>query len=317
VAIGLAVVMVGFAMWSKTLVVQGSVETGEVDMTFSNFSCSDIPGQPDLGQDKDVGSATCTLQDTDGDGDGDVLQISVDNAYPGYQLMINNITIRSTGNVPIHITSTELSYNSNPLALVLEGFWTDNNMVCTQLHQGQEISGNMWLHVTQQAEQNAVYHFRVDIEAAQWNEAICEVQELGGTIGFWKNWNSHKTYTQAQIEAWLAAIDSESQWEGPTTTSAMVSLFKSYTTASMEQKLRAQYLATSLDIKAGRLSTNGGVRHNVTTLDPGNYLGLATPTSATLGQIVAAIESKYGTSPTEAQLEIMKNICDALNNLQV
>ena len=47
-----------------------------------------------------------------------------------------------------------------------------------------------------------------------------------------------------------------------------------------------------------------------------NYLGLADPSAATLSEIIAAIESKFGTGATKDELEIMKNICDALNNLE-
>jgi len=42
-------------------------------------------------------------------------------------------------------------------------------------------------------------------------------------------------------------------------------------------------------------------------------LGLAHPEAATLSEIIAAIESKYGTNPTYAQYSIMHQICDALN----
>jgi len=51
--------------------------------------------------------------------------------------------------------------------------------------------------------------------------------------------------------------------------------------------------------------------------DPGNYLALADPSAATLSEIIAAIESKHGTSPSNTQFNIMKSVCDALNNLDI
>src|SRR3972149_6037506 len=49
----------------------------------------------------------------------------------------------------------------------------------------------------------------------------CEIEDQDGTIGFWKNWDSHNTYSQGQIEGWLSAIDSSSSWLGPTTVGDM------------------------------------------------------------------------------------------------
>ena len=54
---------------------------------------------------------------------------------------------------------------------------------------------------------------------------------------------------------------------------------------------------------------------DVKSADPGNYLGLANP--ATLAQIQAAIESKFNTSPTRDEFEIMKTVCDKINNLDL
>ena len=85
--------------------------------------------------------------------------------------------------------------------------------------------------------------------------------------------------------------------------------------ANPYKRFRAQCLATNLDLRSGIFA--GGDTHNVTGVDPANYLGLATPSSATLTQILAAIEAKFGTSPTNAQYNVMKDVCDKLNNLQI
>lgn len=47
------------------------------------------------------------------------------------------------------------------------------------------------------------------------------------------------------------------------------------------------------------------------------WQGLTNPGSAGLSEIIAAIESKYGTSISHYQFNIMKNVCDALNNLDI
>ena len=143
--------------------------------------------------------------------------------------------------------------------------------------------------------------------------------EVGGTPGFWKDWGSHQTYEQSEIEEWLSSIDGVSDWLGPTSMAAMEAVFDDATGggATMEQKFLAHYLATRLNVEAGRLYL--GTTHDVIGISGYSYLGLATPLSATLTDIIAAIEDKYDevSPPTEAQFEIMKNICDALNNLDI
>jgi hypothetical protein len=318
--IALAGLGAGYALWSTSLTIVTTVNTGNVDIDFTSATCSDVPGEPDLGNAKDVGYAECNILDTDGDGASEVLEITVTDAYPGYQLMVSDITVHGNGNVPVHITDTRLEYVSDPIALAMEGFWTDNNMVCTQLHYSDSVSGNLWFHVKQEAAQGATYTFQMVIEAAQWNEAPCppEVQDLGGTIGFWKNWDSHNTYTQSEIEIWLATSDGASAWLGPTTTSDMESWLNVSKKDPMEKQFLAHCRATRMDVESGRLGP--GIPHDITGQDPLNYLGVPDPSSATLGGtdgIISKIEGKFGTSPDDSEFEVMKDVCDALNNLEI
>ena len=313
--IALATLGVGYAQWATMLDVDTTVHTGTVDIDFSSVVCSDIPGQPDLGNTKDVGQATCTLVDTDGDGSSDVLEIVVTNAYPSYELLID-LVIRGNGSVPVHIIETSLVDNTGGALDFLEGFWTNTNLVCLQIHQADTVAGSIWLHVVQAAQQDTVYTFQVVLTGNQWNESPCtpEDQELGGTPGFWKSWDSHNTYTQTEIEGWLVDINFASDWLGPTTVGAMESWLGA-PFVDIEEKFKAQYLATRLDMESGRLTPT--FTHDVTAQDPTNYLGLADPTSATLSEIVSAIEGKHGTSPDNDELEVMKDVCDALNNLEI
>jgi hypothetical protein len=138
-----------------------------------------------------------------------------------------------------------------------------------------------------------------------------------GTIGFWRAWSNHNTFTQAEIETWLAAINGASAWFGPATTAGMTSMMNAALGggAAARQKFLAHCLATQLDARSGILDLADA--HDVRGKDPANYLALATPASATLAQIFAAIETKYGTTLTNARYNIMKDVCDALNNHQI
>ena len=140
--------------------------------------------------------------------------------------------------------------------------------------------------------------------------------DCDGTRGFWNNWDSHNTYSQSKIEEWLVGIDAPSQWLGPTNVSDMETFFDAGTGKkhTMKDAFLAHYLATRLNAASGRLVTN--TNRNFNPYDTKNYLGLGG--NGTLVEIILAIESKYPTSPAEEptrhQYEVMKNICDALNN---
>ena len=146
--------------------------------------------------------------------------------------------------------------------------------------------------------------------------------DVGGTIGFWKNWDNH--YNEAEIVPWLVTINSSSEWLGPTTVEGLDELFAAATgqCPPMKSKVLAHYMATRLDIASGRLDV--GNTHDVTGWDEDNYLGLPNPALATLSEIIIAIEGKYPAEPedpeawpTTEQYETMKDICDALNNLWI
>lgn len=149
--------------------------------------------------------------------------------------------------------------------------------------------------------------------------------DKGGTIGFWKNWDSHNTYKESEIEGWLQSIDGNSTWLGPTNMTDMVVWLTwgdENSASNMTNKFLAQYLATRLNMETEpRPRLDPDNEHAINTYDPATleypdgYLGLGV--SGTLEDIVQAIESKYGEDPTNKQFEIMKDICDALNNLEI
>ena len=146
--------------------------------------------------------------------------------------------------------------------------------------------------------------------------------EREGSPGFWKNWDSHNTYTGSEIVDFLSTVDAGSCWlvpdmNGDTTIdiSDMLAIFEAGEGggAAQEPKFLRQYLATRLNVAAGRLYLT--TFHHFGTYDPGDYLGLGG--QGTLEQIISAIESKCGTSPTPDQFELMKNICQDLNTLDI
>ena len=170
----------------------------------------------------------------------------------------------------------------------------------------------------------------VDSETSEGNYFQLDVPGLSGTRGFWSQWDSHNTYAKAQIDGWLVTIDANSFWLNDTDsdtdfdTDDMDTIFADGVgTGSTDfTRFLAHYLAQRLDQESGR--QNPYTTHNVTAYDPTNYLGLTTPASATGAEIVYAIESKHPDHPayappppTDGQYMIMKDVCVALNQLDI
>lgn len=156
--------------------------------------------------------------------------------------------------------------------------------------------------------------------------------DAGGTIGFWGSWDEHNTYTQGQIEGWLGNIDGDSHWLVPDMDEDedididdMQVIFQGAQGGTMKEKFLGHYLAARLNTKPDPPNLALDTVHSITNvpvekdgviqyIDASPYFGYD---SGTLEQIILTIESKYTENPTPDQFEIMKNICDALNNLEI
>jgi hypothetical protein len=255
-------------------------------------------GSIDPGKDKDVGWSTTELLDSNGDGLNDQVIVTIGNAYPSYSCEVT-ATVLNSGTLPVRITSVDVT---TPFGVTV----SQPKLAGVVLNPGQQADAQFLVHVEQEALQSYSYTFTIKITA---NTLI------HGTIGFWKNCCKHKTFSCQEIEEWLAVIDETSLWLGPTTIEGMKSIFDSASRRDHEAKFLGHYLATRLNAESGVLDTTA--THNVTIYDPDNYLGLTDPNFATLAEIILAIESKFGTALTKEQFEIMKNICDGLNNLWI
>lgn len=290
---------ISYAHWTDTREVGGTVQTGKFQHGFTACSSNDPPGTTDPGKDKDVACCSCELAVPEsGSSDFEQVIVTIQNAYPCYECAVS-VTVHNDGTVPSRIAS--LGITSPPEVSVTH----IDNLLDVVLDPDESVDGTFVVHVKQEARQGYTYTFTITIGGtALWHT---------GTIGFWKNGDKHKTYSQNEIESWLSAIDSDSAWLGQTTVGGMGDIFKSASGGTMEQKFLGHYLAQRLNLESGRQGWD--TTHNVATYDPNNYLGLTSP--ATTSEIVSAIEGKYGSGPTEDQFEIMKDVCDALNNLSI
>ena len=111
--------------------------------------------------------------------------------------------------------------------------------------------------------------------------------------------------------SWINNIDKSCNWLGGCNTQNFGNYFTPGNGCSAQQNFLDQYLALQLDVASGLTSSN--TCYNVSGDDPGNYLGLKTPTWSTLSQIISAINGKYGTSCNSSQYGILQNICSDID----
>ena len=199
--VALAGIGVGYAHWSQTLTIEGTVKTGELDWEFSSFlildpwegpgpppdyHCNDgFTGSPYLDPDgKNVGWATGVLVDSDGDTDNDTLELTLHNVYPCYFNSIS-VYVHNNGSIPLIIERVIISsaYETHTLtaigyvALDLDGDglddieiqWGNNFGLQLEPCQTPDPEISFWIHVLQAAPQGETLSFTMEIVALQWN----------------------------------------------------------------------------------------------------------------------------------------------------
>jgi hypothetical protein len=144
----------GYALWSETLYIEGTVYTGEVNVTIAAGDSWDT--EP---PEKDVSNISCyTIDDT--------LFVLVQNAYPCIDYY-QNFTINNTGTIPVKLGPLNITYNELPSGHILE-ITPDSND--TQLEPDEEFLGAIHIHLDNNATENTTYLFEADVTAYQWNE---------------------------------------------------------------------------------------------------------------------------------------------------
>ena len=194
---------VGYALWSETLTIAGTVSTGTVDINFSGGNTAyddeslesggvdslvENGGDPDTTvEDKDVG--TCT--ESDGVG-SQSYSITVGTAYPSYDCFFH-FDINYQGTIPAHVQVTQIlptgGNGAFPLQLLHLNCTFDDAqgggpvphagpfaLVFNQLHEGAVLDCNGRIHFTNEEAlannigQGQTYTIGWTITAKQYNE---------------------------------------------------------------------------------------------------------------------------------------------------
>jgi len=182
--LALAAMGSGYALWSKVLKIEGTINTGKVDARWSGVICSEfhpwpfspaiLPGEVDG---KDVGRTTWALDPND----DQILIITIENSYPSYSVDCQ-VEFVNDGSVPVIIRGNDITpVTPNLHNCVLSGTQTKTlscdeltvvfvDGIGSQVDPGDGVASSFRLHVEQPAEQGAEYEIQVRICMAQWNE---------------------------------------------------------------------------------------------------------------------------------------------------
>lgn len=156
VVVALALVGVAYAWWSETLTINGTVQTGVVNVEFRNASDDDNGIDP--GYDKNVADCTESVSE-----DGNSMTIAITNGYPSYTCTVS-YAFSNPGTIPVKLQSVT---GNIPPEL---GVTQTGPGVGDQLDAGQSVTATIAIHVEQGAAQNANYSLTKSFEWVQWNQ---------------------------------------------------------------------------------------------------------------------------------------------------
>ena len=155
--LALAGIGAGYSMWSETLTIEGTVNTGSVDVDWSivDFWDTEFPVP-----EKDVSSVTAEIV-------GNTLFVTILNAYPCIWYYVE-FDIHCVGTVPVHFTDWVIDRVTLPASVELEL----TPITTAQLHQGDIFSGTLGIHLinADDIDESAIYTFTVSLLAHQYNE---------------------------------------------------------------------------------------------------------------------------------------------------
>lgn len=202
--VGLLVALAGIAivagLWSKNLVINGTVDTGDVNVDWLDPSCQDrnpwhdpdgsgtgISNGEYLG--KDVGWTTGHVDSED----NQILHLTVHNGYPSY-FVDCELEWRNTGSIPVNFAGYAFTYDDGLTGCVESTFNDQRILDCDQLtvvmsdtipqtDPGVIRSRSFKLHIEQPAEQStctATGTGTWDIDPPGNNGDVLQPGQLGG-----------------------------------------------------------------------------------------------------------------------------------------
>ncbi len=157
----------GYALWSDTLSIDGTVNTGSIGAVFEEGWAEDTDDFEYTDPlEKDYSWIECIVSL-----DGQTLTVTVYNAYPCIDYY-NYFYVHNTGTIPIHVGNFEILTDTLPADATLEVCWDDPpaGQDYIQIHPCETELGYVHIHLCNDAAQGATYTFTATLMYWQWNE---------------------------------------------------------------------------------------------------------------------------------------------------
>ena len=186
----LAGLALAYALWSKTVSIGTTVQTGRVHARWIAASSSDRTGaldqnlDPDgnvIEVDKDVGRLACTINRAD----PEILNFVVHNGYPSYFADCQG-EWKNDGTIPVKVVDLRVDTDcGGPVSIAFDK-WVDldldcdgkfdvnfqvSNDLCHQVDPGEVEANSIKVHVKQDAPQGRTLQWKAEIQVNQWNES--------------------------------------------------------------------------------------------------------------------------------------------------
>lgn len=168
----LAGVGVAYGLWSETLTISGTVNTGEVDVGLSGplvYEWVEVNDKPQLEPKEKDPYAECfaVASDTDPSDGMETITVTVTGAYPSYHCMVK-FDVSNLGTVPVHISKVT-PMGEVPAWIKATSCYPE----WKQIHRGESAWASLLIHFTNNdgVLENKPYTFKFKVDALQWNEA--------------------------------------------------------------------------------------------------------------------------------------------------
>jgi hypothetical protein len=180
----LALAGMGYAHWTDTLEVDAQVDTGTVEIGWTGGICSEFydwpwpkEGDGEV-EGKDVGSTTIEILDPK------TMLVTVLNGYPSYSVDCQ-IEFTNTGTIPVIIRGWRFTPISGLEACSAQYFGSGYGILTCEEMTVELVDGvgvqidpgdpggaasSLRFHIEQEAEQNAVFEWMLEVCVTNWNE---------------------------------------------------------------------------------------------------------------------------------------------------